>query len=118
MQEKTLGQVLCLFGGVTPAPDVRVKRVPVDSAELSERRLEPGRPALGREQHHVPPSRTESVGVLPRRGLVRLHGSPPTITRGYHVQAKIEAKPFAQKRELKGRRLALRSRSKILLATD
>ena len=97
MQEKALSQILGFFGGVTPAPDVRVKRVPVYSVELSERRLVSRRLALSREQHRCPPSRTKSVGNVPERAFVRLQGSPRAEVV-YHVQPKFEAKPFAKTR--------------------
>ena len=41
MQEKALGQIPCLFRIVTPAPDICVQGIPVDSVEFTERRLEP-----------------------------------------------------------------------------
>jgi hypothetical protein len=46
MDEKALGQILSFFGRLAAAPDIRVKRVPVNSVELSERRFESGCLAL------------------------------------------------------------------------
>src|SRR5208282_2576237 len=80
MQEKALGQIPCLFRSVTPAADICVQGIPVDSVEFTERRPETGRLALGREQHQAPPSRTKSVWVLPERSLVRLQASTPSNT--------------------------------------
>ena len=116
MQEKTLGQVLRLFWSMTAAPNIRVKRIPVDSAELTERRLETGRLALAREQHCAPPSRTKSVWVLPERSLVRLQASTPSSV-GYHVQPKFETnlpRKTRTEESFKGR-LALRSPAEIFL---
>jgi hypothetical protein len=81
MQEKTLGQIQGLFWSATTATDIRVKRIPVDSAELTKRRLETGRLALAREQHRAPPSRTKSVWILPERSLVRLQASTSRSAR-------------------------------------
>ena len=82
MQEKALGlalgQIPCLFRGVTPAPDICVEGIPVDSVKFTERRPETGGLALGREQHHAPPSRTKSVRILPERSLVRHQASTPS----------------------------------------
>jgi len=71
-----LGQILGLFWRVTPAPCICIKRIPVDSVELTKRRLGIRRLALSREQHHAPPSRTESVRVVSERSFLRLQGSP------------------------------------------
>ena len=84
MQEKAPSQVLGFFGGPVPAPDVRVKRVPVDSAQLPERRCL----ALGRKQHHGPPSCAKSVGDVSERAFVRLQGSPKkqgTLSRATQI---------------------------------
>jgi len=88
MQEKVPSQVLGFFGGPAPAPDVRVKRVPVDSAELPERRLESRCLALGRKQHHGPPSCAKSVGEVSERAFVRIQGSPKkqgTLSRATQI---------------------------------
>src|SRR6516165_425589 len=76
MYEKALSQVLGFFGGVATAPDVNIKRVPVDSAELPKGRPESGRLTLARQQYHGPPSRTKSVSDVPERAFDRFHWSP------------------------------------------
>ena len=50
---------------VTAAPHIRVKRIPVNSVELTERSLKTGCPALGGEQHYTPASRMKSVLIVP-----------------------------------------------------
>src|SRR5689334_8738622 len=109
MQEEPLGQILGLFRRVTPAPYIRVKGIPVDSVELTERRLEIRCLTLSREQHHTPPSRTESVGVVSERSFLRLQGSPQQEVIRFSPNLKSN---FPPKREPRNRsRSALRLRS-------
>ena len=43
MQEKALGQILGFFRSVTPAPDICIQGIPVDSVEFAECCPETGR---------------------------------------------------------------------------
>ena len=65
MQEKPLCQILGFLRSVAAAPHIRVKRIPVNSVELTERSLKTGCPALGGEQHYTPASRMKSVLIVP-----------------------------------------------------
>src|SRR5262249_55578560 len=93
-------------GGVATAPDVRVKRVPIDSAEFPKRRPESGRLALARQQYHGPPSRAKSVSDVSERAFVRPHWSPDA-SAVYHEQPELETKCPISHKDTRPRQLFL-----------
>jgi hypothetical protein len=79
MQEKALGQIPCLFRCVTPAPDICVQGIPVDSVEFTERRPETGHLALGQEQHHALSTESYEIGIGPPQAKFgRIQASTPS----------------------------------------
>ena len=55
------------------APDMNVKRVPVQLAKLGERLFRARRLALRRKQRHAPSSGAKSFSPTHRRGMVQFH---------------------------------------------
>src|SRR6202049_659453 len=101
---------------MTAAPNIRVKRIPVDSVELTERRLETGRLALAREQHCALRVVRNRFGSSPSEVWSGFKRQPQAALR-YHVQPKFETnlpRKTRTEESFKGR-LALRSPAEIFL---
>jgi hypothetical protein len=92
VKEKTLSQVLRIFGRISAVPNKGIQRVPIEFAKIGKSRFGTGRLALCRNEYDAPPSRLKSVRSARRRTLFRLHLLNPAPDSAYRNSLALEKK--------------------------
>src|SRR5262249_19016475 len=94
MQKKALGKILRIVRSVPLIPNKRVKRIPVEPAQLRKCGFGTRRLTLSRKQHHAPPSSAKSACDIRWRMAVRVQFDPPVVKPRLSSHSKIEIRVF------------------------
>src|SRR5271166_4440476 len=94
MQKKALGKILSVVRCVPTIPNKRVKRIPVQAAQLGKCGFGTRRPTLNRKQHHAPPSGAKSASGIRWRMIVRVQIMTPVFSLDYHRNERFEIRDF------------------------
>ena len=93
VKEKTLNQVLRIFGRIPTIPDKGIQRVPVAFAKIGKSFLGTRRLALRRNQYHAPQSGLKLLRAAVRRTLVTLHLDVSCAVQRIESRYRLKKKP-------------------------
>lgn len=89
MQKETLGEILRVWWLVSAPTSESVERIPIEPAQLAQRRVAPWHLARGSDKNRTPARRAKARWISRHRRMIRIHVKPwalsPTLAGNFAV---------------------------------